>query len=234
MVQTLSETVILPIAGVILAFIMTLELIQLITDKNNLHDVDTWMFFKWAFKTACAVLIVTNTWNIVMGVFDVAQSVVASASGVISGSTSIDLDTIVPDLQTQLEAMELGPLLGLWVQSIFVGITMWALTICVFLITFGRMIEIYLVTSVAPIPMAAMLGKEFGGMGQNYLKSLFALGFQGFLIMVCVAIYAVLVQGIAAGGDVISAIWTCVGYTVLLCFTLFKTGSLTKSVFAAH
>ena len=213
---------------------MTLELIQLITDKNNLHDVDTWMFFKWAFKTACAVLIVTNTWNIVMGVFDVAQSVVASASGVISGSTSIDLDTIVPDLQTQLEAMELGPLLGLWVQSIFVGITMWALTICVFIITFGRMIEIYLVTSVAPIPMAAMLGKEFGGMGQNYLKSLFALGFQGFLIMVCVAIYAVLVQGIAVSGDVSSAIWTCMGYTVLLCFTLFKTGSLTKSVFAAH
>ena len=234
MVQTLSETVILPIAGVILAFIMTLELIQLITDKNNLHDVDTWMFFKWTFKTACAVLIVTNTWNIVMGVFDVAQSVVASASGVISGSTSIDLNTIIPDLQTQLEAMELGPLLGLWVQSIFVGITMWALTICVFIITFGRMIEIYLVTSVAPIPMAAMLGKEFGGMGQNYLKSLFALGFQGFLIMVCVAIYAVLVQGIAVSGDVSSAIWTCMGYTVLLCFTLFKTGSLTKSVFAAH
>ena len=234
MVQTLSETVILPIAGVILAFIMTLELIQLIADKNNLHDVDTWMFFKWTFKTACAVLIVTNTWNIVMGVFDVAQSVVASASGVISGSTSIDLNTIIPDLQTQLEAMELGPLLGLWVQSIFVGITMWALTICVFLITFGRMIEIYLVTSVAPIPMAAMLGKEFGGMGQNYLKSLFALGFQAFLIMVCVAIYAVLVQGIAVSGDVSSAIWTCMGYTVLLCFTLFKTGSLTKSVFAAH
>ena len=234
MVQNLSETVILPIAGVILAFIMTLELIQLITDKNNLHDVDTWMFFRWSFKTACAILIVTNTWNIVMGVFDVAQSVVASASGVIGGSTSIDLATVVPDLQTQLEAMELGPLLGLWVQSMFIGLTMWALTICIFLITFGRMIEIYLVTSVAPIPMAAMLGKEFGGMGQNYLKSLFALGFQGFLIMVCAAIYAVLVQGISTSTDITSAIWTCVGYTVLLCFTLFKTGSLTKSVFSAH
>lgn len=169
MVQTLSETVILPIAGVILAFVMTLELIQLIANKNNLHDVDTWMFFRWVFKTACAILIVTNTWNIVMGVFDVAQSVVASASGVIGGSTSIDLETIVPDMQAQLEAMDLGPLLGLWVQSLFVGLTMWALTICIFLITFGRMIEIYLVTSVAPIPMAAMLGKEFGGMGQNYL-----------------------------------------------------------------
>lgn len=234
MVQTLSDTVILPIAGVILAFIMTLELIQLITDKNNLHDVDTWMFFRWSFKTACAILIVTNTWNIVMGVFDMAQSVVASASGVISGTASIDLATIVPDMQTQLEAMELGPLLGLWVQSMFIGITMWALTICIFLITFGRMIEIYLVTSVAPIPMAAMLGKEFGGMGQNYLKSLFALGFQGFLIMVCVAIYAVLVQGISTSTDISSAIWTCVGYTVLLCFTLFKTRSLTKSVFSAH
>ena len=234
MVQNLSETVILPIAGVILAFIMTLELIQLITDKNNLHDVDTWMFFRWSFKTACAILIVTNTWNIVMGVFDVAQSVVASASGVIGGSTSIDLATVVPDLQTQLEAMELGPLLGLWVQSMFIGLTMWALTICIFLITFGRMIEIYLVTSVAPIPMAAMLGKEFGGMGQNYLRSLFALGFQGFLIMVCVAIYAVLVQGISTSTDITSAIWTCVGYTVLLCFTLLKTGSLTKSVFSAH
>ena len=144
MVQTLSETVILPIAGVILAFVMTLELIQLIADKNNLHDVDTWMFFRWVFKTACAILIVTNTWNIVMGVFDVAQSVVASASGVIGGSTSIDLETIVPDMQAQLEAMDLGPLLGLWVQSLFVGLTMWALTICIFLITFGRMIEIYL------------------------------------------------------------------------------------------
>jgi len=234
MVQTLSETVILPIAGVILAFVMTLELIQLIADKNNLHDVDTWMFFRWVFKTACAILIVTNTWNIVMGVFDVAQSVVASASGVIGGSTSIDLETIVPDMQAQLEAMDLGPLLGLWVQSLFVGLTMWALTICIFLITFGRMIEIYLVTSVAPIPMAAMLGKEFGGMGQNYLKSLFALGFQGFLIMICVAIYAVLVQGISTSSDIIYAIWTCMGYTVLLCFTLFKTGSLTKSVFSAH
>ena len=234
MVQTLSETVILPIAGVILAFVMTLGLIQLIADKNNLHDVDTWMFFRWVFKTACAILIVTNTWNIVMGVFDVAQSVVASASGVIGGSTSIDLETIVPDMQAQLEAMDLGPLLGLWVQSLFVGLTMWALTICIFLITFGRMIEIYLVTSVAPIPMAAMLGKEFGGMGQNYLKSLFALGFQGFLIMICVAIYAVLVQGISTSSDIIYAIWTCMGYTVLLCFTLFKTGSLTKSVFSAH
>ena len=234
MVRNLSNTVILPIAGVILTIVMTLELIQMLTERNNLNDVDTWMFFKWIFKSACAVLIVSNTWNIVMGVFDLTQGVVNSASGVIVGSTSIDFAAIVTDLETQLEAMELGPLLGLWVQSFFVGITMWALTICIFIITFGRMIEIYLVTSVAPIPMAAMLGKEWGGMGQSYLRSLFALGFQAFLIMVCVAIYAVLIRNIGTGGDVSRAIWTCMGYTVLLCFTLFKTGSLAKSVFAAH
>lgn len=234
MVRNLSNTVILPVAGVILTIVMTLELIQMLTERNNLNDVDTWMFFKWIFKSACAVLIVSNTWNIVMGVFDLTQSVVNRASGVIVGSTSINFSNIVTDLETQLEAMDLGPLLGLWVQSFFVGITMWALTICIFIITFGRMIEIYLVTSVAPIPMAAMMGKEWGGMGQSYLRSLFALGFQAFLIMICVAIYAVLIRNIGTGGDVSKAIWTCMGYTVLLCFTLFKTGSLAKSVFAAH
>lgn len=234
MIQNLSETVIVPIAGLILAFVMTLELIQLITEKNNMHDLDTWIFFKWAFKSAAAVLIVTNTWNIVMGVFDVAQNVVNSASGVIVGDTSIDISTAVSDLESRLESMELGELFGLWFQSLFLGITMHAITICVFLVTYGRMIEIYLVTSIAPIPMAAMMSKEAGGMGQNYLRSLFALGFQAFLIIVCVAIYAVLVQNISVNGDLSTAIWTCLGYTVLLCFSLFKTGSLAKSIFSAH
>ena len=234
MVQNLSENVIMPIAGVILAFVMTLELVQILMDKNNFHDVETVVFFKWVFKTACAILIVTNTWTIVMGIFDVAQGVVNQASGIIIGDTSIDLSSVMPDMEEQLMEMELGPLFGLWFQSLFVGITMWALTICIFIITYGRMLEIYLVTSVAPIPMAAMLGREWGGMGQNYLKSLFALGFQAFLIMVCVAIYAVLVQNISVSDDISAAIWTCMGYTVLLCFSLFKTGSLSKSVFSAH
>ena len=234
MIQNLSETIIIPIAGAILAFVMTLELIQLIVEKNNLHDVDTWMFFKWVFKSAAAILIVTNTWNIVMGVFDVAQSVVAQAAGIIGSDASIDISTVMADMENRLMEMDLGPLFGLWVQSLFIGITMWALYICIFIVIYGRMIEIYLVTSVAPIPMATMMGKEWGGMGQNYLRSLFALGFQAFLIIVCVAIYAVLVQGIATEDDIIMAIWTCVGYTVLLCFTLFKTGSLSKAVFQAH
>lgn len=234
MIRSLSETAILPIAGLILAFVMTLELIQLITDKNNLHDVDTWMFFKWIFKTACAVLIVTNTWSIVMGVFDVAQSVVNSASGVVAGNASIDISSVTADLDTRLMEMDLGPLFGLWFQSLFVGITMWALSICIFIIAYGRMVEIYLVTSVAPIPMATMTNREWGQMGQNYLRSLLALGFQGFLIIVCVAIYAVLIQNIVVESSVSAAIWTCMGYTVLLCFTLFKTSSLARSLFHAH
>ena len=235
MIHTLSDNVIIPIAGVILAFVMTMELIQMVADKNNMHgDVDTWMFFKWIFKTACAVIIVTNTWNIVMGVFDVGQSVVNSAAGIINADASIDINSIVVDLEDRLMDMDIGPLFGLWFQSLFVGICTWALTICIFIITYGRMIEIYLVTSVAPIPMATMVSKEGGNMGQNYLRSLFALAFQAFLIIVCVAIYAALVQNIAVDTDISAAIWTCMGYTVLLCFTLFKTGSMAKSIFSAH
>ena len=234
MIRNLSDNVILPIAGVILALVATLELIQMIVDRNNMHDMDTFMLAKWVFKTACAVVIVTNTWNIVMAVFDVAQSVVSRASGLVIADTDIRIDSIIVGLEAKLAEMELGALFGLWVQSMFVGFTMWALAICIFIITYGRMIEIYLVTSVAPIPMATMVNREWGQMGQNYLRSLFALGFQAFLIIICVAIYAILVRGIAVENDVSTAIWTCMGYTVLLCFTLFKTSSLARSIFHAH
>ena len=234
MIQNLSNNVILPLAGAILAIVMTLELIQLITDRNNLNDVDTWMFFKWVFKSAAAVLIVSNTWTIVMGIFDASQSVVNGAAGVMIGNTSIDISSVVTDLESRLMEMDVGPLLGLWFQSLFVGICTWAITICIFIVIYGRMIEVYLVTSVAPIPMATMANREWGQMGQNYLRTLFALGFQAFLIMVCVAIYSVLVQNISVSGDISNAIWTCMGYTVLLCFCLFKTSSLARSVFNAH
>ena len=234
MIRTLSENVVVPIAGIILTFVMCLELIQLLIDRNNMHDFETFIFFKWVFKTFAAVLIVTNTWNIVMGVFDVAQHEVQEAAGVIVGDTAVDIDRLMSSLDPRLRAMDVGPLLGLWFQTSLMGIVAWILSICIFIIVYGRMIEIYMVTSVAPIPMATMVNREWGQMGQNYLRSLFALGFQAFLIMVCVAIYAVLVQTISVGSDVSAALWTCIGYTVLLCFTLFKSSSLAKSVFNAH
>lgn len=225
--------VVLPIAGLILTFVATYELIQMILEKNNMHEFDVANIYKWVFKTACAILILSNTFNIVNAVFDVSQHVIANAGGLISGSTDVTPDMLT-NLETTLEGMDLGPLLGLWLQSSIIGITMWALNIVIFVIVYGRMIEVYLLTSLAPIPMATLANRELGSMGQNYLRSLFAVGFQGMLILVCVGIYAVLVQGIATSGDPIGAIWGVVGYTVLLCFMLFKTGSLAKSVLNAH
>ena len=232
MIQNLSETVVIPIAGMILTFVLVYELIQMILEKNNMHEFDTFNIFKWIFKTFVATYLLTNCFTIVMAVFDVAQNVVSQSAGVINGN--LDVQAALSDLETQLEAMGMWELIGLWLETNIINLCMWVLSIVIFVIVYGRMIEIYLVTSVAPVPMAAMMGKEWGGMGQNYLRSLLALGFQAFLIIVCVAIYAVLVQNIALEDDIIMAIWSCVGYTVLLCFTLFKTGSLAKSVFQAH
>ena len=234
MLRSLSETVVLPIAAAILALVMCHELIQMITEKNNMHDFDTSMFFRWIFKSAFAILIVSNTWNIVMGVFDATQSVVNQSSGVIIGETSIHFDRLIPGLEFQLESMTIGSLLSLWFQTLVVGLTMNILSICIFLVTYGRMIEIYVVTALGPIPLATMGSSEWRSTGQNYLKSLLALGFQAFLIMIVVGIYAVLIRNISGAADIAGAIWGCMGYTVLLCFCLFKTGSISKSVFGAH
>ena len=211
---------------------MTWELIQLIIDNNNLHQLDFWIFFKWMFKTMIAVLILSNTFNIVMGIFDVAQSVVNSAAGIIAGSTDVTTG-MMDTLREQLETMNVGPLLGLWLQSFFIKIIVLVLNICIFVIVYGRMLEIYLLTSLAPLPMASLTSRELGGMGQNYLKSLLAVGFQGLLIMVCVAIYAVLVQGIATSGDPVGSIYSALGFAVLLCFALFKSSAISKSIFHA-
>lgn len=233
MIKQLSETVVLPIAGLVLTFVMCYELIQMLIDRNNLHDIDTWMFFKWVFKTFVAVLILSNTFNIVMAVFDVAQNVVNQSAGLIGNSTTVT-SGMLDNLKTTLQGMDIGSLLGLWMQSILVKFTMVALNIVVFIIVYGRMIEIYMMTSLAPIPFATAVNRELGSMGHNYFRSLLAVAFQGFLMLVCVGIYAVLIQSIATIGDPIGAIWSAVGYTVLLCFTLFKTGSLSKSIFGAH
>lgn len=233
LIRQLSETVILPVAGLILTFVATYELIQMILEKNNMHEFDVANIYKWVFKTACAILILSNTFDIVMAVFDVSQSVIADAAGLIQGSTDITPDMLA-ELETTLEGMDLGPLLGLWLQSSVIGLTMQIMGIIIFVLVYGRMIEIYLMTSLAPLPVATLSNRELGGTGQNYLKSLFAVGFQGMLILVCVAIYAVLIQGIATGGDPIGAIWGTVGYTVLLCFMLFKTGGIAQRIFGAH
>ena len=233
MIRNISESVILPIAGMVLTFIACYELIQMLIEHNNLANFETWTFFKWVFKTFVAVMLITNTFNITMAVFDVAQQVISRSGGLISGSTSVS-DATLTAMQATLEGMDLGPLLGLYLQTFVVQVTMLALSAIIFVIVYGRMVEIYLMVSLAPIPFATCGSREQSHTGQNYLRSLFALGFQGFLIMICVGIYAVLIQNLSFSDNIISSIWGVMGYTVLLAFTLFKTGSLAKSVFAAH
>lgn len=233
MIRNISESVILPIAGMVLTFIACYELIQMLIEHNNLANFETWTFFKWVFKTFLAVTLISNTFNITMAVFDVAQQVISRSGGLISGSTSVS-DATLTAMQATLEGLDLGPLLGLYLQTFVVQVTMLALSAIIFVIVYGRMVEIYLMVSLAPIPFATFGNHEQSHTGQNYLRSLFALGFQGFLIMICVGIYAVLIQNLSFSDNIISSIWGVMGYTVLLAFTLFKTGSLAKSVFAAH
>lgn len=233
MIRNISESVILPIAGMVLTFIACYELIQMLIEHNNLANFETWTFFKWVFKTFLAVTLISNTFNITMAVFNVAQQVISRSGGLISGSTSVS-DATLAAMQATLEGMDLGPLLGLYLQTFVVQVTMLALSAIIFVIVYGRMVEIYLMVSLAPIPFATFGNHEQSHTGQNYLRSLFALGFQGFLIMICVGIYAVLIQNLSFSDNIISSIWGVMGYTVLLAFTLFKTGSLAKSVFAAH
>ena len=233
MIRTLSENVIMPIAGLILTFIACYELIQLVIGHNNLANFETWIFWKWIFKTFVAVTLITNTMNITMAVFDVAQHVVSQAGGLIGGTTAIDGSTLAT-MQTTLEAMDIGPLLSILLQSFVVQFLMYLLSALIFVIVYARMIEIYLMVSLAPIPFATFGNREQSMIGQNYLRSLFALGFQGFLIMVCVGIYAVLIQSVAFSSDIIGSLWGVMGYTILLAFTLFKTGAVAKSILHAH
>ncbi len=232
MIRNLSETVVIPIAGVILTFVLVYELIQMILEKNNMHEFDMFNIFKWIFKTFVATYLLTNCFTIVMSVFDVAQNVVSRSAGIINGS--LNVSAAMSSLQSQLASMGVWELIGLWLETNIINLCMWILSIVIFVIVYGRMIEIYLTVSLAPIPFSTMANREWGAMGQNYLRSLFALGFQGFLILVCVAIYAVLVQSIPSAGNIHSAIWGTAGYTVLLAFALFKTGTLSKSIFNAH
>ena len=233
MIRNISESVILPIAGMVLTFIACYELIQMLIEHNNLANFETWTFFKWVFKTFLAVTLISNTFNITMAVFDVAQQVISRSGGLISGSTSVS-DATLTAMQATLEGMDLGPLLGLYLQTFVVQVTMLALSAIIFVIVYGRMVEIYLMVSLAPIPFATFGNHEQSHSGQNYLRSLFALGFQGFLIMICVGIYAVLIQNLSFSDNIISSIWGVMGYTVLLAFTLFKAGSHAKSVVVAH
>ena len=233
-IENLSNSVIVPIAGLIITFVLCYELISMIIDKNNMHDVDTFMFFKYFFKACVAVLIVSNTFNLIMAVFDVGQHIVSNSAGVIAGNTNINISSALTSLRPTLEAMGTGELFLLMLETALVSLCMKILSVCITVVIFGRMIEIYLYSSVGAIPFATMANREWGQVGSNYLRGLVAIAFQGFFIMVCVGIYAALVNSFMATSDIHSTIFSIAAYTVVLCFTLFKTGSISKSIFNAH
>ena len=234
MIRNLSDNVVVPIAGMIITFVLCYELISMLMEKNNFHDFETFAIYKWILKAFIAVYLVTHTFDITMAIFELAQTVVQQSAGIITGTTSIDFAAVLGDVSTQLEAMELGELFGLLVETLLLKITMPILSFCVMIVLIGWMIEIYIYCSIGAIPFATMTNREWGQMGNNYLRGLVALGLQGFFIMICVAIYAVLVGQITSGANLHLAIWQCAGYTVLLCFSLFKTGAVSKSIFNAH
>ena len=234
MIRNLSDNVVVPVAGLIITFVLTYELITMIIDRNNLHDFDTFTIYKWIFKAFVAVYLVTHTFDITMAIFELGQHIVQQSAGIITGSTSIDFAAALGDVQGQLDAMGIGELIGLLVETLLLRITSPILSLCIMLVLVGRMIEIYIYCSVGAIPFATMTNREWGQMGQNYLRGLAALGLQGFFIMICVAIYAVLIGGITGGDNLHISIWKCAGYTVLLCFSLFKTGAVSKSILNAH
>ena len=234
MIQNLSQSVMVPIAGMIITFVLCYELISMITERNNMHDIDTWMFFKWVFKSFIAVYLVTHVFDITMAIFDVGQHLVNSAAGVIGGSTAIDIDSTISTMETAMESMEIGELLQLALETMLVSMCMKIISILVTVVLYGRMIEIYLYTSVAPVPFATMTNREWGQIGNNYARGLLALGFQGFFIMVIVGIYCVLVNSMTVAADIHSALFSIAAYTVILCFALFKTGGISKSIFNAH
>ena len=235
MIRTLSENVVVPIAGMIISFVLIYELITMVIDKNNMHDFDTSLFFRFLFKACIAVMLLSKTFDIVMAVFDVGSHVVTQAAASISGSTSLDVQaTLTTMFNNQIDTMGIGELIGLGLETMVISLCMKIISLLITVMLFGRMIEIYLYISVAPVPFATFSNREWGGIGNNYIKGLCSLAFQEFFIMVCVAIYAVLVSGIAVADNLHTALWSVAAYTVVLCFSLFKTGSLAKSIWNAH
>ena len=234
MIRNLSNTVVIPIAGMIITFVLCYELITMITSANNMHELDTFMFFKYFVKMWVAVYIVSHTFDLVMAVFDVGQHVVSGASGIIGSSTAIDPSALIAQMNGVMESMAVGELVLLALETLLVSFGMKIMSILITVVLYGRMIEIYLYSSVAAIPFATMSNREWGQIGNNYLRGLMALAFQGFFMMVCVAIYAVLISTMQISSNIHSSLFGIAAYTVMLCFALLKTGSLSKSIFNAH
>ena len=231
-IKSINDSVIIPIAGLIITAVLCIELINMVMQKNNMHDTDTFEFFKYIIKMWIAVWLASHAFEFSMAVFDVAQSMVNKAAGVINTSAVVSADQIV-QMVDALKDKELGELLMILFETSLVKIAIQGISVVVMLVVYGRMFEIYVYSSVSAIPFATMGNREWGQIGANYIKGLFALGLQGLILMVCFGIYAVLVKTINIS-DIHTSIFKVLGYAILLGLMMLKSGTLAKSILNSH
>ena len=231
-IKSINDSVIIPIAGLIITAVLCIELINMVMQKNNMHDTDTFEFFKYIIKMWIAVWLVSHAFEFSMAVFDVAQHIVNKAAGVINTSATVSGDQIVAMMDT-LKEKGLGELVMILFETSLIKVAIQVISVVIMLVVYGRMFEIYVYSSVSAIPFATMGNKEWGQIGTNYIKGLFALGLQGLFLMVCLGIYAVLVKTIKIT-DIHTSTMTILGYAVLLGLMMLKSGTLAKSVLNAH
>lgn len=231
-IKSINDSVIIPIAGLIITAVLCIELINMVMQKNNMHDTDTFEFFKYIIKMWIAVWLVSHAFEFSMAVFDVAQHMVNKAAGVINTSATVSGDQIVAMIDT-LKEKGLGELVMILFETSLIKVAIEVISIVIMLVVYGRMFEIYVYSSVSAIPFATMGNKEWGQIGTNYIKGLFALGLQGLFLMVCLGIYTVLVKTIQIT-DIHTSTMTILGYAVLLGLMMLKSGTLAKSVLNAH
>ena len=231
-IKNINDSVIIPIAGLIITAVLCIELINMVMQKNNMHDTDTFEFFKYIIKMWIAVWLASHAFEFSMAVFDVAQSMVNKAAGVINTSAVVSADQIVQMVDT-LKEKSLGELMTILFETSLVKVAIQGISVVVMLVVYGRMFEIYVYSSVSAIPFATMGNREWGQIGANYIKGLFALGLQGLILMVCLGIYAVLVKTINIS-DIHTSIFMILGYAILLGLMMLKSGTLAKSILSSH
>lgn len=231
-IKSINDSVIIPIAGLIITAVLCIELINMVMQKNNMHDTDTFEFFKYIIKMWIAVWLVSHAFEFSMAVFDVAQHMVNKAAGVINTSATVSGDQIVAMMDT-IKEKGLGELVMILFETSLIKVAIQVISVVIMLVVYGRMFEIYVYSSVSAIPFATMGNKEWGQIGTNYIKGLFALGIQGLFLMVCLGIYAVLVKTIKIT-DIHTSTMTILGYAVLLGLMMLKSGTLAKSILNAH
>lgn len=249
-IDNICDNIVAPIGGMILVIILLYELISVVIGGNNFREFDTSIFFKWIFKCLCGVILISHTSDIIIGVFSMGSGITKDALelAVTGDVITEEIATIAGDIQTMLTTQcegEWGILVTFLLFSLIMWIAVVASLVIVMLVIISRMIEAFMYISIAPIPMSTFMNKEWGTIGNNWLRNLLAIAFQGVFIVVAIALFqtmfTVTLQGMlevdltdGASIDLYFNMILCIVWAIALCFTVFRSSSVSKSVFNAH